>query len=47
MRFVHEKSQGGVETGVFYCKSRGNADSIAESDFIWIFIHSFVIIFLT
>ena len=24
----------------------GNADSIAESDFTWIFIHGFVIIFL-
>ena len=24
----------------------GNADSIAEPDFIWIFIHSFVIIVL-
>ena len=26
--------------------TKGNADSIAESNFIWIFIHSFVIILL-
>ena len=35
------------ETGGLSRRIQGNAVSIEELDFIWIFIHSFVIIFLT